>query len=74
MIPGILVIEPRSSLFSLNLKEIWQYRDLLEMYIKRDIITFYKQTIPWSDLVLHPTYLYDHCFHVRVWRTGRYSN
>lgn len=40
-----VVIEPHGSLFSLNLKEIWQYRDLLEMYIKRDIVTFYKQTI-----------------------------
>lgn len=40
-----LVIEPRGSLFQLNLKEVWKYRDLLEMYIKRDIVTFYKQTI-----------------------------
>jgi lipopolysaccharide transport system permease protein len=40
-----IIIEPRGSLFKLNLKEIWQYRDLLEMYIKRDIVTFYKQTI-----------------------------
>ncbi|MCK9412242.1 MAG: ABC transporter permease [Prolixibacteraceae bacterium] len=40
-----LVIEPRTSLFNLNLKEIWQYRDLLEMYIKRDIVTSYKQTV-----------------------------
>lgn len=40
-----LIIEPKSSLFSLNLKEIWQYRDLLEMYIKRDIVTVYKQTV-----------------------------
>jgi lipopolysaccharide transport system permease protein len=40
-----LIIEPRASLFKLNLKELWQYRDLLEMYIKRDIVTFYKQTI-----------------------------
>ncbi|NOU47436.1 MAG: ABC transporter permease [Bacteroidales bacterium] len=40
-----LVIKPKGNLFSLNLKEIWQYRDLLEMYIKRDIITVYKQTI-----------------------------
>jgi lipopolysaccharide transport system permease protein len=40
-----LIIEPQGKLFSLNLKEIWQYRDLLEMYIKRDIVTFYKQTI-----------------------------
>jgi len=38
-------IEPKGSLFSLNLKEVWNYRDLLEMYIKRDIVTFYKQTV-----------------------------
>lgn len=40
-----LVIEPRGSLFRLNLNEVWKYRDLLEMYMKRDIVTFYKQTI-----------------------------
>lgn len=40
-----LVIRPRGKLFSLNLREVWQYRDLLEMYIRRDIVTFYKQTI-----------------------------
>jgi len=40
-----LIIEPRSSLFRLNLMEVWRYRDLLEMYIKRDVVTFYKQTI-----------------------------
>jgi lipopolysaccharide transport system permease protein len=40
-----LIIKPKSSLFNLNLREIWQYRDLLGMYIKRDIVTFYKQTI-----------------------------
>lgn len=40
-----LIIEPKDKLLSLNLKEIWRYKDLLEMYIKRDIVTFYKQTI-----------------------------
>jgi lipopolysaccharide transport system permease protein len=40
-----VIIEPKGSLFNINFKEIWQYRDLLEMYIKRDIVTFYKQTI-----------------------------
>ena len=40
-----LVIENKSSLFCLNLKEVWRYRDLLYMYVKRDIITLYKQTI-----------------------------
>ena len=40
-----LVIEAKSSLLSLNIRELWQYRDLLEMYVKRDIVTTYKQTI-----------------------------
>ena len=38
-------ITPRNSLLDLNLKELWQYRDLIRMYVKRDIVTFYKQTI-----------------------------
>jgi lipopolysaccharide transport system permease protein len=29
----------------LNLKEVWQYRDLLMLFVKRDVITLYKQTI-----------------------------
>lgn len=40
-----LIIKPRGNNFSLNLKEVWRYRDLLQMYIHRDIITVYKQTI-----------------------------
>ncbi len=38
-------IKPTSSLFELNLKELWAYKDLIYMYVKRDIVTFYKQTI-----------------------------
>lgn len=38
-------IEPHGSLFSLKLRELWQYRDLLRMYVKRDIVTYYKQTV-----------------------------
>jgi lipopolysaccharide transport system permease protein len=38
-------IKSESSLFSINLKEVWQYRDLLVMLVKRDYISFYKQTI-----------------------------
>ena len=40
-----IIIEPKTSLFRLDLKEVWCYRDLLVMYVKRDIVTFYKQTI-----------------------------
>ncbi|MNK92529.1 Polysialic acid transport protein KpsM [compost metagenome] len=38
-------ITPKNKLFTLNFKEIWQYRDLLMLFVKRDIITVYKQTI-----------------------------
>lgn len=38
-------IRSEQSVFSLNLKEVWEYRDLLLMLVKRDFITFYKQTI-----------------------------
>jgi lipopolysaccharide transport system permease protein len=40
-----LVIEPQTSLFDLNLKDVWRYRDLLWMFVKRDFVSFYKQTI-----------------------------
>jgi len=38
-------ITPKNKLFSLNLKEVWQYRDLLLLFVKRDVVTLYKQTI-----------------------------
>lgn len=38
-------IKPKTSSFSLNLKEVWRYRDLLLLFVKRDIVTVYKQTI-----------------------------
>ena len=40
-----LVIRPQRALLDLDLKGIWRYRDLFWMYVKRDIITVYKQTI-----------------------------
>lgn len=39
------VIKPKNNLFEVNLKEIWQYRDLISLFIKRNIITQYKQTV-----------------------------
>lgn len=38
-------ITPKNKFFSFNLKEVWQYRDLLFLFVKRDIVTVYKQTI-----------------------------
>ena len=39
------VIKPKRGLLDIDLKAVWRYRDLVYMYIKRDIITKYKQTI-----------------------------
>ena len=40
-----IIINPRGSNFALNFKEVWRYRDLITMYIRRDIVTMYKQTV-----------------------------
>ena len=40
-----LIIENKNRLLTLDLREVWRYRDLLLMYVRRDIVTFYKQTI-----------------------------
>lgn len=40
-----IVIKPHRSLLDIDFKGMWKYRDLYKQYIKRDIITVYKQTI-----------------------------
>ncbi|PZP46358.1 MAG: ABC transporter permease, partial [Pseudopedobacter saltans] len=39
------VIEPKASLFQLNIKELLRYRDLLMLLVRRDLVAIYKQTI-----------------------------
>lgn len=43
--PWLFEITPKNKFFSLNLKEVWQYRDLLFLFVKRDVVTVYKQTV-----------------------------
>lgn len=38
-------ITPKRKLIDLNFKEIWRYKDLLILFVKRNIVTVYKQTI-----------------------------
>jgi lipopolysaccharide transport system permease protein len=38
-------ITPGNRLFSLGLKDVWHYRDLLVLLVRRDFVSFYKQTI-----------------------------
>lgn len=40
-----LVLKPRTGWFDIDFRELWRYRDLIIMFVKRDFVTFYKQTI-----------------------------
>jgi len=40
-----LEIKPKASFFDLNLKEVWRYRDLMMLFVRRDFVAQYKQTI-----------------------------
>lgn len=40
-----LVIKPKSSLLQVDFAEIWRYRDLCAMLVRRNIVTYYKQTV-----------------------------
>ena len=40
-----LIIKPKSDLFEINLSEVWKYRDLMWMFVKRDFAAQYKQTV-----------------------------
>jgi lipopolysaccharide transport system permease protein len=40
-----IIISSKSNLFDLKLKDVWQYRDLLILLVRRDFVSFYKQTI-----------------------------
>ncbi len=40
-----MILKPKRSLFQLHLKELWQYRDLVGLFVRRDFVAKYKQTI-----------------------------
>ncbi|HOY32857.1 MAG TPA: ABC transporter permease [Bacteroidales bacterium] len=39
------VIKPQTNWFNFHLKEVWRYRDLLMLFVRRDFVSVYKQTI-----------------------------
>ena len=43
--PWDFIIKPKSGWFNIPFGEIYRYRDLIFMFVKRDFVTFYKQTI-----------------------------
>ena len=45
MSENVTVITSQKKLFDLNLKELWRYKDLIFLFVKRDFVSKYKQTI-----------------------------
>jgi len=39
------IIGPKKGWFDINLSNLWNYRDLIMLFVKRDFVAFYKQTI-----------------------------
>ena len=39
------VIQPRTNLFDLGLADVWRYRDLVMLFVRRDFVSTYKQTV-----------------------------
>jgi lipopolysaccharide transport system permease protein len=39
------IIEPRTGLFDLGLRDVWRYRDLVVLFVRRDFVSTYKQTV-----------------------------
>jgi lipopolysaccharide transport system permease protein len=40
-----MILRPKRSLLDINLRELWQYRDLIMLFVKRDFVSKFKQTI-----------------------------
>ena len=40
-----LVIKPRTGWFDIDVKNIWKYRDLIKLFVRRSFVSAYKQTI-----------------------------
>ncbi|UYZ65211.1 ABC transporter permease [Hymenobacter weizhouensis] len=39
------VIQPRTGLLDLGLRDVWRYRDLVMLFVRRDFVSTYKQTV-----------------------------
>lgn len=40
-----IIIKPETGIFSIDFRELWQYRDLLAIFIRRELLAVYKQTV-----------------------------
>ena len=62
-----LVLQPKGAFFDLQLKEVWKYRDLLILFVKRDFTSQYKQTILGPVWHFVQPIFYHTCFFAGIW-------
>lgn len=43
--PWDVIIRPKKHILEINLTELWEYRDLIRVFVRRDLVSIYKQTI-----------------------------
>src|ERR1700744_5915736 len=63
-----LEIKANNSLFQLHLKDVWAYRDLLLLLVRRDFVSFYKQTI------LGPLWFFKQTIFTTIINTFEFGN
>ena len=56
------VISPKANLLDLRLQDVWNYRDLLILFVKRDFAAQYKQTVLGPIVAHHSTNIYHTYF------------
>ena len=58
-----MIIEPQRSLLDLHLGELWRYKDLVLLFVRRDFVAAFKQTVLgplWRLASINHDYLYSH--------------
>jgi hypothetical protein len=65
-----LEIKPKDKLFNLHLKDVWNYRDLLWLLVRRDFVAFYKQTIFGPLWFFIQPGIYHYSFHHCIQQNG----
>ncbi|MFZ5866780.1 MAG: ABC transporter permease [Thermodesulfobacteriota bacterium] len=67
----IRIFEPSASHFAVNLRELWDYRDLMWLFVRRDFVTIYKQTVLGPFWVFLPPLLMTGVFTVVFGQVAR---
>ena len=69
-----LEIKPGNGLFNLHLSDVWAYRDLLLLLVRRDFCGLLQTDHPRPVVVLYTAHFHHHYLYFCIWQFGRYLN